>query len=105
MSEYTPTEFSSAEDKAKFVAHFKRFVSKGMRETMFPKWFYRRLSMTFGHIAHYNKNTFYDYWFGNEKRKHGFIHSTLQYRPIGDPHYTFVDAEHAIIDWLRREVA
>jgi len=105
VSEYTPTKFDSAEDKAKFVAHFKRFVSKGMKETMFPKWFYTQLSMTFGHIAHYNKAGFYEEWFSSPERKRDFIQTTLNYYPIGDPACTYSDAERNIVEWLRRELA
>jgi len=63
--DFIATQHSSASDKAKFANHFVRFVESGYRRTLFFKWFYTRLSMTFGHIAHYNIDGFYAEWFAD----------------------------------------
>jgi hypothetical protein len=51
--EFTPTEFSTAQDKAAFGNHFFRFIEAEWKESIFTKGFYNRLSNCFGHIAHY----------------------------------------------------
>jgi hypothetical protein len=52
-SEFVPTEFSTAADKADFGNTFLHFVDADCAQNLFTKKFYNRLSMTFGHIAHY----------------------------------------------------
>lgn len=54
--EFTATEYSSREDKVWFADHFVGFVEAGCPERLFTKRFYRRLSLCFGHIAHYAEN-------------------------------------------------
>jgi hypothetical protein len=97
---FTPTEWSTAADKAKFANHFVRFVQSGFKETMFPKWFYKQLSMTFGHIAHYNKNGFYSTWFATPDARVDFIKNCIAWGAYGDPEYTYCDVENALKAWL-----
>ncbi len=52
-SDFVPTKFSTAADKAYFGNVFLNFIESEWRETLFTKAFYNRLSSTFGHIAHY----------------------------------------------------
>jgi hypothetical protein len=52
-SEFVPTNFSTAADKADFDDAFLHFIESGWREILFTKRFYKRLSNTFDHIAHY----------------------------------------------------
>jgi hypothetical protein len=52
-SEFVPTKFSTAADKAEFGNAFLHFIESEWKETLFTKTFYNRLSNTFGHIAHY----------------------------------------------------
>jgi hypothetical protein len=52
-SEFVPTKFSSAQDKADFGNAFLYFIESEWARTAFSKSFYNRLSMCFGHIAHY----------------------------------------------------
>jgi hypothetical protein len=103
--QFTPTEFSTAEDKAKFANHFVRFVESGFKESLFPKWFYTRLSMTFGHIAHYNRNGFYETWFANTDKQMEFLQHTMRYPCYGQPEYTYCDVEEALIYWLEKRLA
>ena len=100
-SMFKPTEFSTAEDKAKFANHLIRFIESDYNPNLFYKWFYTRLSMTFGHIAHYNKNGFYSYWFYCDKTKKSFVDKLLYHIPNGQPGYTFCDVESAIQVYLR----
>ena len=98
---YTATKFSTAEDKAKFERQFKTFVLADFPASKFPKWFYTRLSMTFGHIAHYNQGGFYDTWFTNTQGKLDFLYRTAEYPNAGDPAWTFSDVERALSAWVR----
>jgi hypothetical protein len=99
--QFTPTRHSTAQEKAKFANHFKRFVESGFNKNLFYKWFYQRLSMSFGHIAHYDIHCFYDTWFSNETVQKRFIEHTLDHPCYGDPRYTYSDVEKAIIEWLQ----
>lgn len=53
-SDFTDTPSAAKEAKVKFCEQFVRFVESDFAPSAFPKWFYQRLSMTFGHIAHYD---------------------------------------------------
>lgn len=99
--QFTPTKFSTAQEKAKFANHFKRFVESGFNKNLFYKWFYQRLSMSFGHIAHYNLEGFYVTWFERPEDQIAFIQHTLEHPCYGDPHFTYSDVEKALIEWLR----
>jgi hypothetical protein len=52
-SKFVPTKFSTAQDKADFGNTLLHFIESGWARTAFSKSFYNRLSMCFGHIAHY----------------------------------------------------
>jgi len=100
-SQFTPTEWNSAEDKAKFANHFVRFVTGGFKYSVFPKWFYHRLSNMYGHIAHHNKAGFYDTWFSSPDRAVSFIERIEQHHAYGDPAYTYSDVEKALTEWMK----
>ena len=98
---YTATKWDTAEDKAKFVAHFMKFVEKGFPQHLFTKKFYQRLSNTFGHIAHYNQMGFWDVFFSNKSSKVNFLQQTMRHPCYGDPAWTYSDAEREIQKLLR----
>jgi hypothetical protein len=99
---FVATEFSSVEDKEKFALQFKTFVSRGYTKDEFPKWFYTRLSMTFGHIAHYDQLGFYLHFFGNGVRGIlEFVQHCLSWSCHGEPTFTFSDVERHLQAWLR----
>ena len=98
---YTATKFSTAEDKAKFERQFKAFVLADFPASKFPKWFYQRLSNTFGHIAHYDQGGFYSTWFTCNRDKLAFLQRTAEYDCCGDPAYTFSDVERVLAAWVR----
>ncbi len=52
-SDFTATKFSTAADKAEFGNTLLRFIESEWAPAIFTKSFYNRLSMCFGHIAHY----------------------------------------------------
>jgi hypothetical protein len=52
-SEFVPTQFSTAGDKANFGNTLLHFLDADCSRELFTKRLYNHLSMTFGHIAHY----------------------------------------------------
>jgi hypothetical protein len=52
-SDFTATKFSTAADKAEFGNTLLRFIESEWASALFTKSFYNRLSMCYGHIAHY----------------------------------------------------
>jgi hypothetical protein len=95
-SEFVPTKFSTAQDKADFGNTFLHFIESEWARTAFSKSFYNRLSMCFGHIAHYNRTQFYEEWFSSLAAQVQFLKHTLRFPCYGDPEYTFSDVERAI---------
>lgn len=104
---FEPVMFSGDDDlvaqKLRFCAHFVRFVEADCPWSLFHEPFYRRLSMTFDHIAHVNRRGFYEKWFSSLARRVAFLEHTLTYRPVGNPAWTYSDAETLLIWWLRHE--
>jgi hypothetical protein len=99
--QFTATQWDTVEDKVKFCEQFVKFVESDFSREQFPKWFYIRLSLIFGHIAHYNQEGFYGTYFTTTNNKAYFIQQTMEYRSYGDPTWTYCDAEQAIQQWLR----
>ena len=100
--EFTPTQFSTAQDKAAFGNHFFRFIESDWKQTIFTKTFYNRFSKCFGHIAHYDLHGFYGTWFADDALRLSFLQHTLRFSCYGDPAYTFSDVKRAIKAELRR---
>jgi hypothetical protein len=101
-SEFVPTKFSSAQDKADFGNTFLHFIESEWVRTAFSKSFYNRLSMCFGNIAHYDLATFYGTWFTSDADRMRFLRHTLAWPCWGDPEYTFCDVERAIQHEIRK---
>lgn len=98
--QFTPTEFSSAGDKARFANHFVRWVESDFKESLFLKWFYTRLSMCFGHIAHYNQPTFYRTFTSTTDAKLAFLKQTVTGGQYGSPQWTYCDVEKVLARWV-----
>jgi hypothetical protein len=95
-SQFVPTEWSTAADKAAFGNTFLHFIDSEWKRSHFTKSFYQRLSNCFGHIAHYNIHGFYETWFTYDKDRAEFLKHTLSWPCWGDPTFTFSDVERAI---------
>jgi hypothetical protein len=95
-SDFTATKFSTAADKAEFGNTLLRFIDSKWASALFTKSFYNRLSMSFGHIAHYNRAQFYEEWFSSLADQVRFLKHTLRFPCYGGPEYTFSDVERAI---------
>ena len=95
-SEFVPTKFSSATDKADFGNALLNFLDANCAQQLFTSKLYHRLSKTFGHIAHYDRNGFYDTWFTGASDRAAFVEKILCWPCHGNPEFTFSDVEHAI---------
>ncbi len=93
---FQATKFDTGADKAKFANDFLRFMSKGFPEQSFTQAFYRRLSMCFSHIAHYDRHGFWGTFFTSTEGRIEFIDHTLRGGGYGDPAWTYCDVELAI---------
>jgi len=62
-TDFTATKWDTDEDKAKFANDLCRFVAADFKQTLFTEKMYRRLAMTFGHIAHFNRRGFFAEFF------------------------------------------
>lgn len=100
-SQFTPTQWSTVEEKAQFGNTLLHFIDNDCKETLFTKKFYNRLMHTFGHIAHYNREGFYAEWFTSNADRLGFIQHLLRWRCYGDATFTFCDVERALQDEVR----
>ena len=99
---YAPTTWSTSADKARFESQFKKFVTGGFKRRDFPVWFYRRLSMTFGHYAHNNEHRFYEDFFTTPEDRRQFIQQTVKHRVVGDPAWTYSDVEAVLQGWMQK---
>jgi hypothetical protein len=102
-SQFTPTKWETAQDKVRFTRQFVRFVRSDFAVKHFSDRFYRRLSMTFGNIAHYNRSGFWSEFFTTIADKVRFLEQTLQHPCYGDPAWTYSDVERALQEWLQSE--
>jgi hypothetical protein len=94
--QFTPTQFHTAEDKARFGNQLLRFIESDFSKAFFYKEVYNRLSNCFHHIAKYNQWSFYEVWFGDIHARVRFIENLLRVRVCGDPALTFYDVEIAL---------
>src|SRR5512141_1096924 len=103
--DFTPTKWSSAEEKAKIANKLTRFILGGFQRSGFTKDIYQQLSSMFGHIAHYNINGFYEMWFADVKAcKEWVEHSTSNWLSgMGDPRFTWSDVEKALFQWIKEQ--
>ena len=101
-TDFLPTKFSTAADKANFGKAFLHFVDADWKQSLFTEKFYSRLCNTFGHIAHYDRPTFYSTWFGCDADRLRFLNHALRWPCWGDPAFTFSDVERALQGEIRK---
>ena len=100
-TDFTATKWEEAEKKVKFAHQFIKFVESDFDKRLFPNWFYVRLTLTFNHIAHYDRYNFFVTFFTTTQDKVKFLRQTLQHLCYGDPAFTYSDVEKALQSWLR----
>jgi hypothetical protein len=94
--QFTPTKWSSAEEKAKFGNDLLTFILSDCPEGKFTAKLYERLSNCFGHIAHYDKAGFFDTWFSSAATRSDFLNHLCEDPCFGSPECTFSDVERAV---------
>src|SRR5580704_13877943 len=100
-AQFVPTQWATADDKAKFANTLMKFIANEFPRQSFTRSLYHRLSNTFGHIAHTNIEGFYGAFFERDLDKVVFLEQTLSWPHFGDPTFTFCDVEHAVKRRLR----
>ena len=95
-SEFTPTKWNTAEDKADFANKLLNFMLTGFLAGRFTEKLYTRLSMCYGHIAHFDRQGFSETWFDSPESIASFVNHLMQWPCHGDAGYTFSDVERAI---------
>lgn len=95
-SQFIPTKWSTAEEKARFGNALLHLIDSGFTRSLFTDRLYGRLSNCFGHIAHYNSTRFYEEWFLSLSAQVRFLEHTLRFPCYGDPEFTFSDVESEI---------
>jgi hypothetical protein len=101
-AEFAATKWDSAEKKAEFANKLCKFIAADFKASLFTRALYERLRMTFGHIAHYNREGFVGTFFESLTGKVEFLEQTLQWPCFGDPKYTYCDVEREIKARLRK---
>jgi len=71
--QFTPTKWSTAEEKASFANDLLAFIMSGFPKTKFTQKLYQRLSNCFSHIAEYDRDNFYAVWFSSAEARHSFL--------------------------------
>jgi hypothetical protein len=98
--QFTATKWEQADKKTNFARQFIQFVESDFDRAQFSHAFYRRLALTFGHIAHFNQAGFFEEYFTSTDGKVRFLRKTLQHPCWGDPAFTYSDVERALQSWL-----
>ncbi|MET8681989.1 hypothetical protein ABZW18_31535 [Streptomyces sp. NPDC004647] len=98
----TPTQFATAEQKAKAANTVLAFIEDGLDPGAFTPALYRICSLhLFGHVAEYDRHGFADTWFSTPHAKAAFIVHALNAPAVGDPAWTWCDVEAHIQGALR----
>lgn len=100
---FTATEWDTKDQKARFLNCLADFILNDFPKSKFPSWLYKRLSMCFGFIAHYDIHGFYAEYFETTTDKLRFLEQILSWPCHGDPKFTYSDAERTFRAWLMEE--
>ena len=95
-ADFVPTQWDTAEQKAKFANALLTFVAQDFPRSKFHESFYRRLSNTFGRIANYDSAGFYQLFFLSAEEKLEFLEQCITWPCYGDPTCTYSDVERAV---------
>jgi hypothetical protein len=95
-SDFLPTKWSTADEKAQFGNTLLYFMLTGFLAGRFTEKLYTRLSMCYGLIAHFDRQGFSETWFDSPESIASFVNHLMQWPCHGDAGYTFSDVERAI---------
>jgi hypothetical protein len=76
-ADFAATKWDTAAEKAVFANALCRLISADFRESLFTQKLYRRLALSFGHIAHFERGCFYNHFFRDLQGKVAFLDETL----------------------------
>jgi hypothetical protein len=101
--DFIPTNFATAEDKAKWANKFTKFILSGFQRNCFKKEIYKQLHHMFGHCAEYDLDGFYCTWFEDTYKCLHWVETvaTTWLAGIGQPQLTWSDVEIKVIQWIR----
>lgn len=99
-SQFTPTQWDTAADKANWANDLIAFIESGFDPKKFTEKLYKRLSMCFSHIAHYNSSGFWGEWFSSPIRQWKWILHIMESSCLGDPAFTYSDVEKAVCAYI-----
>jgi hypothetical protein len=103
-SNFTATQWNTADDKAKMANKLTKFILNGFQQVSFTRKMYTRLSTMFGHIAEYNIQGFYTVWFEDDAACLKWVENAMRGGVlgfiVGDPAWTWSDVERALQKWL-----
>ena len=97
------TNFTTAEDKAKWANKFTKFILGGFQRSSFKKEIYKQLHHMFGHCAEYDLDGFYCTWFEDTYKYLHWVETiaTTWLAGIGQPQFTWSDVEIKLVHWIR----
>jgi hypothetical protein len=95
-ADFTATKFDMAEVKSKFGNHLLRFIAEDFPASLWNAAFYRRLSHTFGNIAHYNSAGFWNSCFETSNDQIEFLETIARFPCWGSAAFTYSDVERVI---------
>jgi len=98
---FVASKFSTADEKAEFANKLMAFIESGFEEKKFTKALYRRLTLTFSMIAHYDRAGFWAEYFIRTEDKVRFLEQLATHPCYGDPEYTYSDVEKAVKSRVR----
>jgi hypothetical protein len=98
---FTPTQWSTAEQKAAFANQLMAFIASGFPENKFKKAFYNRLCACFSFIAHTDRAGFVATFFTCTSDKLDFLKQIATCPCYGSPAFTFSDVERAVSGAIR----
>ncbi|WP_010512534.1 hypothetical protein [Komagataeibacter europaeus] len=99
-----PTQWATAQQKAKLGNAILRFIALGMPAEKFTPALYNRLSNMFGFIAHYSRTGFAQTWFDNAATRRDFLDQVARYPCWGDPTFVWSDVEKEIGQRVRENL-
>jgi hypothetical protein len=92
-ADFTSTKFHTVDDKAWFANALLKFLADDCPRSGFTDRLYVRLSNSYGHIAHYDRQSFFEHFFLALETKVEFLEQTLQWPCYGSAEFTFCDVE------------
>jgi hypothetical protein len=81
-ADFTATKWDSAAEKTAFANALCRFMSADFRESLFTQKLHRRLALSFGHIAHFERGCFYNHFFRDLHGKMAYPRRNVRPGPV-----------------------